>query len=267
VLHDTDGKLNRQLEKLAQTEDILQNFGMGYKSEKLGERVLSITARGMIVAEEEEEEEELMVIRDITERILQEQEIKRQSEFLNSVLHSLTHPFYVIDANDYTIKLANQAAKLGDLSKNPTCYALTHKSDKPCEGEGNVCPLEEVKKTKKSVILEHIHYDEDGKARYVQVHGYPVLDAEGNVTQMIEYNIDITERKRAEAQIKELQEYLQLQIERMPIGLIVWDTEFRVRSWNPAAEKIFGFTASEARGKHPYDIIVPSNAQPRVDDI
>ncbi|MFH1630342.1 MAG: PAS domain S-box protein, partial [Pseudomonadota bacterium] len=57
------------------------------------------------------------------------------------------------------------------------------------------------------------------------------------------------------------------QIDRMPIGLIVWDTEFRVTSWNPTAEKIFGFTAQEAMGEHPYGLIVPKEAQPHVDDI
>ncbi|MDO9537495.1 MAG: PAS domain S-box protein, partial [Thermoplasmata archaeon] len=75
------------------------------------------------------------------------------------------------------------------------------------------------------------------------------------------------ERKQAEERIGQLHEYLHLQIERMPIGLIVWDTEFRVTSWNPAAEKTFGFTAQEAMGKHPYGLIVPKEAQPHVDDI
>ncbi len=75
------------------------------------------------------------------------------------------------------------------------------------------------------------------------------------------------ERKQAEAQTKQLQERLQLQIDRMPIGLIVWDLYFCVQSWNPAAKNIFGFTAEEAFGKHAYDLIVPKEAQPHVDDI
>ncbi|MFH0897019.1 MAG: GAF domain-containing protein, partial [Candidatus Bathyarchaeota archaeon] len=75
------------------------------------------------------------------------------------------------------------------------------------------------------------------------------------------------ERKRAEEALQKSDAFLKLQIERMPIGLIVWDTEFRVRSWNPAAEKIFGFTAEEALGKHPYDLIVPKEAKPHMDTI
>ena len=72
---------------------------------------------------------------------------------------------------------------------------------------------------------------------------------------------------QAETKAKNAKAYLQLQIDRMPIGLMVWDTDFRVQSWNPAAERIFGFTAQEASGKHPYDLIVPKEAQPDVDDL
>ncbi len=78
---------------------------------------------------------------------------------------------------------------------------------------------------------------------------------------------DITERKRAENAIRESEERLRLQVERMPIGLIVWSPDFRVQTWNPAAERIFGYGASEALGRHPYDLIVPKEAQPDIDII
>jgi PAS domain S-box-containing protein len=74
-------------------------------------------------------------------------------------------------------------------------------------------------------------------------------------------------RKRAEEHVKQLQEYLQLQVNRMPIGLIVWDMDFRVKSWNPSAERIFGFSEKEALGKHPYGLIVPKEVQPQIDII
>jgi PAS domain S-box-containing protein len=59
--------------------------------------------------------------------------------------------------------------------------------------------------------------------------------------------------------------YLALQFERMPIGCIVFDTQFLVKSWNPAAEGIFGFSSAEALGKHAFQLIVPAEEQPRVE--
>ncbi len=62
ILGDKNGKLSAELARLFGTEDMLENFELRYQSEKLGERILNITARGMIVAEEEL----LVVIQDIT---------------------------------------------------------------------------------------------------------------------------------------------------------------------------------------------------------
>jgi PAS domain-containing protein len=131
-------------------------------------------------------------------RRVSKNQIQKQKEFLANILEFLPYPFYVIDANDYTIKLANSAAGSIRVSGNLTCYLLSHRRDTPCTAGGYLCPLDEVKKTKKSVIMEHVHYDKDGNARHVEVYGHPVLDAKGNVVQMIEYSLDITERKRAE---------------------------------------------------------------------
>jgi len=139
----------------------------------------------------------------IIERMLAEEEIKKQGEFLNSAIESLNHPFYVIDADNYTIKMANSAARIDSLTEEPTCYALTHKNNEPCGGAEHICPLEEIKKTKEPVIVEHIHYDKDGNSRIVEVHGFPIFDNLGNVIQMIEYTLDITERKQAEDALRQ----------------------------------------------------------------
>jgi transcriptional regulator with PAS, ATPase and Fis domain len=106
------------------------------------------------------------ITRDITERKKMENKILQQNEFLNSVLEALTHPFYVIDADDYTIQLANSATVFGILAENSTCYQVTQKRKKPCSAK-HPCPLEIVKKTKKPTVTEHIHYDKNGKLSYI----------------------------------------------------------------------------------------------------
>lgn len=144
--------------------------------------------------------EELRI--EIAERSRAENQIKQQNEFLNHILESLPHPFYVLDASDYTIKMANSAAALGELTEHTTCYALTHRRSLPCDGSEHTCPLQMVKETKKPVIVEHVHFDKEGNPRNVEVHGYPIFDERGNVTQMIEYSLDITERKELERELR-----------------------------------------------------------------
>lgn len=107
----------------------------------------------------------------------------------------------------------------------------------------------------------------DGSIAPIELNCSFLRDPDGRAVEILVIARNISGRKRAEEQTKQLQDYLQLQIDRMPVGLIVWDTEFRVQSWNPSAERIFGFTAEEALGKHPYDIIVLKEAQLHVDNI
>lgn len=66
---------------------------------------------------------------------------------------------------------------------------------------------------------------------------------------------------------KEQENIQELFFKKMPIGCILWDEKFRAKLWNPAAEKIFGYSTKEALGKHPYDIIVPKSAQKQVTTI
>lgn len=104
----------------------------------------------------------------------------------------------------------------------------------------------------------------DGSERIVHEMAETTFDTRGDAIRMIGVVQDITERKKDEEKTRLLQEHLRQQIKVMPIAMIVWDKDFRVKSWNPAATNIFGFTEKEALGKHSYDLIVPKEAQSTV---
>ncbi|MBI5054022.1 MAG: PAS domain S-box protein, partial [Chloroflexi bacterium] len=60
---------------------------------------------------------------------------------------------------------------------------------------------------------------------------------------------DITERKRVEQELRETNELLRAIIEAAPTAIIGLDLEGRVHTvWNPAAEKMLGWSAQEAMG-------------------
>ncbi len=143
------------------------------------------------------------LMHDISDRKWMEEELRQQKRFLEGALESITHPFYVINANDHTIIMANSAAKkLRDSPRNVTCYELTHHRNTPCDDPEHLCPLTRMKETKMPLIVEHIHYDEEGNPRTVEVYAYPIVDREGNLIHMVEYTVDITERKQMEEQLK-----------------------------------------------------------------
>lgn len=50
---------------------------------------------------------------------------------------------------------------------------------------------------------------------------------------------------------------LLLHFQQLPFAVIEWDMDFRVIDWNPAAEKIFGYTKEEAMGKRGDDLLLP----------
>ena len=145
----------------------------------------------------------IVMITDITVLKGSEEKIKKQNEFLNNILESIAHPFYVVNVNDYSIRMANSATNAGDLSKKPTCYAITHRKNVPCGNTDHICPLEEMKVTQKPVVVEHFHYDNNNNVKNFEVHGYPIFDGKGNITQMIEYSLDITVRKQMEQQLEQ----------------------------------------------------------------
>jgi PAS domain S-box-containing protein len=79
---------------------------------------------------------------------------------------------------------------------------------------------------------------------------------------------DITQRKETDellhkslADVIETNQRLNFQITRMPLGYIAWDLEFHVTVWNASAERIFGWPAREALGKHVYHLLVPPEAR------
>jgi diguanylate cyclase (GGDEF)-like protein/PAS domain S-box-containing protein len=77
---------------------------------------------------------------------------------------------------------------------------------------------------------------------------------------------DITERKKSEKELLETNQKLALQFDQAPLGVIEWDRDFRVVQWNPAAEKIFGFSAQQALGQHA-SFIVPEAERGKVDPV
>ena len=154
-------------------------------------------------------------VRDISDRKKVKHELFLQKEFLQNVIDSLTHPFYVIDASDYSIVMANSIIKNISGDYPSKCYKLTHGLNKPCSFFKNECTLEKVIKNRGPVILEHIHYKKNGEPFHCEIHGFPIVDKNDNITKIIEYTLDITQRKKLEEKNIELLHKVQERVKEL----------------------------------------------------
>lgn len=102
----------------------------------------------------------------------------------------------------------------------------------------------------------------DGSTKYLRIIGHPVVNASGDVVELVGITVDVTERKRAEDTNRRLAWIVESTndaiFSRTPEGIIT--------SWNRGAEQMFGFPAEEIIGRH-ISAIIPDDRTDEIKDI
>jgi PAS domain S-box-containing protein len=202
------------------------------------------------------EEVVFVTIRDITKRKQTEVALRENEAFLNGVLTSIQDGISVLDT-DLTVRYVNDVVREWYSENLPLegkkCFECYHNATKPCDP----CPSLRCLKTGKaeSDIIPGLPGSD---VEWLELYSFPMKDVEtGEVTSVVEYIRDITERKRAEKDISILANALRSIRECVSIT----DENDTLLFANEAFLQTYGYSQEEVIG-HKIQEIVSSDKNP-----
>ena len=144
------------------------------------------------------------IARDISDYVHAEEALRRQERFLASVFASIQDGISVLDT-DLNILQVNPAMDRWFAEDGPLigrkCYQAYHGRENACEE----CPSARTIRTGNADSAYLPHYGAEGKLKHwFELHSFPLVDADsGQVSGVIEYVHDITERKAIEDELRQ----------------------------------------------------------------
>jgi diguanylate cyclase (GGDEF)-like protein/PAS domain S-box-containing protein len=159
-----------------------------------------------LVRERTEELHEVNEIlrKEIRDRARTEEELSRSENFLCTIFDSIHDPFSIVDRdyrviryNDAYLRMRNKRSS--DII-GKKCYEALYDRPDLCDE----CIVERTFQSRAPCAKEKELTLPDGSSAWVEIFTYPILDRERNVSHVIEYTRNITDRKKEEEEKKRL---------------------------------------------------------------
>ncbi len=184
---------------------------------------------------------------EVAERTVAEEALVKSEKFLSTIFDSIRDPFCIFD-NEYRIIKINEAYadiknKGADGLVGKKCYEVIHGRSTVCED----CIIATTFKSKDPCAKDKRVIYKDGSPLWSEIYTYPIFNEKGDVTYIIEYTRDITDRKKAEEGLKKSEERYALAARGANDGLWDWDLKSNVVFYSPRWKSLLGFEESEIK--------------------
>ena len=197
--------------------------------------------------------------RDITQRILLEEELKATEVQLQQFLDMAPLATYVknrqgqyVEANPATCELLGRT-KAEIIGKTDREILPKETADILREGDREV-----LNKGKPVTIASEVRLN--GKRVSLATTKFPVIGTNGKVTATVGLSDDETARKRTERELERTREYLQSILDSSYVVIITTDLEGRIVSFNRGAQHSLGYSSDEIIGE-PVDALFRSSEE------
>ena len=121
------------------------------------------------------------------------------------------------------------------------CYKIYHGRSKPCHN----CPTIRALETGKLEMNEVPLVGEEGEPGTLELFAFPMIDNSGTSIGVVEYVRNVTDRKRAEAALRESEEKFRTLVEKSPLGIALIADDGHYKYINPQFSTIFGYTIED----------------------
>jgi PAS domain S-box-containing protein len=215
---------------------------------------VNLTA-SLVRDEEEEPQYFISVIEDISERKRTEEERERLADRMRLLLESTDEGIYGLDEEGKCIIFNRAASEITGYAPEEVLGKELHNLIHHTKKDGSLypadeCPVIRAFKAGQGVRLDtEIFWRKDGTSFPVELSSNPIIE-EGMIKGAVVTFVDITKRKRREAEREELANRIQLLLQSTDQGIFGFDKEGDLTFINRAASEMIGYTAEEALGKN-----------------
>ena len=195
---------------------------------------------------------------DVTERKRAEEELHRSRQMLQSILDTIPQRVFWKDRD--CIYLGCNRGLAGDAGLNSP-EEIIGKNDFDLAWSGSA----EVYRADDELVMEQgsakLNFEErlsrpDGGLQWIRTSKLPLRDRDGKVTGVIGTYEDITERKRAEEEVRESNERVKLVLDSVPEAVYGIDMHGKCTFCNPACLRLLGYQdAADLLGKDMHALI------------
>jgi len=179
------------------------------------------------------------IIRDVTDQRKAEQAIRQSEEMLRSLFNAATESIFLLDREGTVLAVNETAARR--FGKSPaeligTKIANVGEDRFPSSAvEYRTRRISDVLHTKQPV-----RFEDERAGRHFDTSAYPILDEKGDVRQIAIFGKDVTERKHAAGEIKELQRQVEFVLGATKTGLNITDKDFNLRFVDANWRRLYG---------------------------
>jgi PAS domain S-box-containing protein len=192
------------------------------------------------------------------QRQLSENELKNTTKRLKIIFDAAPDAILIIDSNGICIEVNKIVEKILGYDKSKIIGAnffdisLLPQSQSERIRNG----IQKSLKGRRFGPIEISYQSITNELMYSELSTFPIrFDSRALILVVVK---DVTQQKKSARLIQENEQQLLLHINQTPLGIVEWDLNFNVKRWNPAAERIFGYSKKEALGKHVKFILPPA---------